>query len=64
MGVFRQSLDSFHSCQQLDLVAGRMASLPFGDGKFERLPRLDQLGNRGEGSGHNLTADQDDVCFI
>jgi hypothetical protein len=59
MGV-RQSLDSFHSCQQLDHVAGRMAS-PLRDGKFERLPRLDQLGSRGEGAGHNLTVDQDHV---
>jgi hypothetical protein len=68
MGVFRQSPNSFHSRQQLDHVAGRMVS-PFRDGKFEHLPRLDQLGSRGEGSGHNLTVDQDDVfpapvCFI
>jgi hypothetical protein len=61
MGVFRQSPDSFHSRQQLDHVAGLMARPPASDGKFQRLPRLDHLGSRGEGSGHNLTVDQDDV---
>ena len=61
MDVFRQSPDSFHSRQQLDHVAGRMASPSLRDGKFQRLPRLDHLGSRGEGSGHNLTVDQGDV---